>query len=214
MKKLFFGNLSLKISALILSVFLWLFVTSRGQSEMTLEVPLQFKDVPVGLGIADVGTKLANVTVRGQERLMKSVKPSDVAVFVDLSKAKKGESTYYINKDDIKLPYAMSVINITPSQLRVILDETVSKVVPVRPLIIGVPDQGYFVKGVRVEPTNIKIQGLRSEVRRVREARTEVVDVTGLSETLTQDVNVEAGSNITLDTHSVKITVIIAGGKS
>ncbi len=46
MKKFFFENLGLKIAAVLLSVVLWIFVTSRGQSEMSLDVPLEFKNIP------------------------------------------------------------------------------------------------------------------------------------------------------------------------
>jgi YbbR domain-containing protein len=212
MKKLFFGNMSLKISALVLSFLLWLFVTSRGQSEMSLEVPLQFKDVPVGLGIDYVSAKVVNVSIRGQERLMKSVKPSDVRVFVDLAKAKKGEGTYYINKDDVQLPYAMSVISITPSSVKVRIEETVTKSVPVRPSVTGSPAAGYAIRSVKAEPAMVTIRGLRSDIRKIQELRTDAVDVTGLKHSVTQEVNVDTGANVVADTNTVKATVTITGG--
>ena len=49
MKKLFLENIGLKIASVLLSIFLWVFVTSRGLSEMSLDIPLEFKNVPAGL---------------------------------------------------------------------------------------------------------------------------------------------------------------------
>ncbi len=214
MRKLLFENLGLKISAVLISVLLWLFVTSRGQSEMSLEIPVEFKDVPVGLGIAGSSAKVVNVTVRGQERVMKNVRPTDIRVFIDLSKAKKGEASYRISQDDVKLPYAMSVLNIDPSTLRVKLDETVTKLVMVTPVITGTPRKGFYVKAVEVEPKNIVIQGLKNEVRKIGEIRTETMDISGIEETVTQDLNLDvSGANIKTENDKVKVTVLVGGKK-
>lgn len=214
MRKLIFENLGLKISAVLLSLLLWFFVTSRGQSEMSIEVNPEFKNIPVGLGIVNNSARTVVVTVRGQERLMKNVKPSDVRVFVDLGKAKKGEGTYYINSNDIKLPYAMTVTNVAPVSMRIRMDETISKRVAVVPIIAGVPEEGYYVKSVTAEPLNLVIQGLKTEVRKVRELRTEVLDVTGLKETTTQELNIDtSGINVKPEVNSVQVTVAIAGRK-
>ena len=214
MKKLLFENLGLKISAVLIAVLLWLFVTSRGQSEMSLEIPVEFKDVPVGLGIASTSAKMVNVTIKGQERVMKNVRPTDVRVFIDLSKAKKGEGSFRISQYDIKLPYAMKVMNIEPTTLRVKLDETATKPVTVNPVITGIPGKGFYVKAIEVEPKSIVIQGLKTEVRKIGEIRTETMDISGIGETVTQELNVDAsGANIKLEKDRVRVTVVIGGKK-
>ncbi len=214
MKKRIFDNLGLKISAVLISVLLWFFVTSRGQSEMSLQVPMEFKDVPVGLGIVSASAKSATVTVKGQERIMKNIRPGDIRVFVDLGKAKKGEGDFYINKDDVKLPYAMTVMNVDPSTVRVKMDETVSKTVAVTPVLIGAPKKGYEIRAVEVVPKSILIQGLKSEVRKVAEIKTEVMDISGMDATTTQELNVDAGgANIKIEKDKVTVTVVITGGK-
>ena len=144
MKKLFTENLGLKISAVLISVFLWFFVTSRGQSEISLDVPLEFKNIPADIGIVNTSIKTVSVTVRGFERPMKNLKASDVRVYVDLSKAKKGEDVFYVNKDDIKLPYALSAMNVTPSTVKVKLDATASRTVLVKPVLTGEPRKRLF----------------------------------------------------------------------
>lgn len=214
MRTLVSENLGLKISAVLLSLLLWFFVTSRGQTEMSIEVNPEFKNVPAGLGIVNHTTRDVVVTIRGQERLMKSVKPSDVRVLVDLSKAKKGEGTYYINANDVRLPYAMTVTNVSPVSLKVMLDETISKTVKVTPVITGTPEEGYYVEAVVVEPRTVAIQGLKTETRKIKELRTEVMDISGLKETTTQELNIDtAGITVKPESNSVKVTVKIAGRK-
>lgn len=214
MRRLLFGNLSLKISAVVLSIFLWLFVTSRGMSEISLEVPLEFKNVPAGYGLVTASTKAVNVTVRGQARLMRSLQPGDVRIAVDLTKAKTGEATYYINRDDIRLPYGMSVMNIAPSSVRLDIEETVVKPVRVRPTVIGMPAEGYFIKSIDVQPRTVDIRGLASVVKRIRELRTDVIDVSGLKTTLVKEVSIDgAGANVKVNLDTVKVTIVVAGGK-
>lgn len=212
MRKLLFENLGLKVSAVLIAVLLWLFVTWRGQSVVSFDVPIEFKDVPVGLGIVSSSAKSANVTVKGQDRIIKSLRPSDMRVLVDMDKARKGEGSYHINKDDVKLPYAMSVTSVDPSTIKVRLDETGTKSVPVKASIVGSPETGYYVKTVEVEPKNIVIQGLKIEVRKISEIGTDQMDISGINSTQTQELNVDAaGANIKPEKEKVRVTVVIGG---
>ena len=214
MRRLLFGNLSLKISAVLLSLFLWLFVTSRGLSEMSLEVPLEFKNVPAGYGIVTASTKAVNVTIRGQSRLMRSLQPGDVRIGVDLTDAKTGGATYYINKDDIKLPYAMSVMNIAPSSVKIDIERTIVKSVRIRPTVIGIPPEGYFIKSITVQPRTVDIRGLSSVVKKIYELRTDVIDLSGLTATTVKEVGVDgAGANVKVNLNTVKVTIVVASGK-
>lgn len=212
MKKLIFENAGLKISAVVVALLLWFFVTSSGQSEMSIEVTPEFKNIPAGLGLVNNNAKTIVVTIRGQEKLIKSVRPSDVRISVDMERAKKGEGVYYINKDEIKLPYAMKVTTLLPSSLKVKLDERITRSLRVEPLITGSPERGYRVKSVIVEPPNIVVQGLKSEVRKISLLRTEPVDISGLRESSSQEANIEtSGLNIKPDVNTVKVNIEIAG---
>jgi YbbR domain-containing protein len=210
MKKLFTENLGLKISAVLISLFLWFFVTSRGQSEISLEVPLEFKNIPTDIGIVNTSHKTVSVTVRGFERPMKNLKASDVRVYVDLGKAKRGEDVFSINKDDIKLPYALSAMNVTPSTVKVKLDATASRTVLVKPVLTGEPRSGFIVSSVKVEPQSVVIRGLMSDVRKLHSVNTEPLDITDSNGTITQELNIDtSGIKVTPDIETVKVTINI-----
>lgn len=214
MKRLLLENLGLKITAVLIAIFLWLFVTASGQSEISFKAPIEFKNVPVGLGVIESSTQVVDVTVRGQERIMKYIRPGDIRVFVKLDKAKKGEGIYYINKENIELPYAVSIMNIQPSSLKLKLEETATRTVLVKPTITGIPKQGYFVKSIEIDPQKARIEGLQSKVRGVHELRTEAMDITGLSETATQLLNIDiAGAQIKTSISTVKVRVVITRGE-
>lgn len=214
MKKFFLENLGLKTAAILLSVVLWIFVTSRGQSEISVDVPIEFKNIPTGLEVVDHSVKVISLNIKGQERLIKNVKPSNIRVYIDLSKFKRGESIYYITRDDIKLPHAITVMNISPSSVKVITGETITKTVKVMPVITGDPERGYYVKSIEAVPQTVVLEGIRSEIRKVNTIKTEPLDITGVNETLTQDLKLElSGKNIRARINDIKVKVVIGAGR-
>lgn len=213
MKKLLFENFGLKIASVILAVILWILASSRGQSEMFIDVPLEFINVPSGFEMVYTSNKLTTLKVKGPESTIKNIKPTDIQVFIDLEKAKKGESIYYITRDNIQAPYTITILNISPSSVKIKTEEIAVKTVKVVPVITGVPEKGYSVKGIDVVPEKIDITGARSEVRSTKKISTEAFDITGLKETFTQDLKLDKrGKNIRTEPSSVTVTVIIEGG--
>jgi YbbR domain-containing protein len=208
-----FENLGLKVSAVLIAACLWFFVTSQGQSEISLEVPLEFKDIPAELGIAGSTVKAVTLTMRGQERFMKSLNASDLRVFLDLGKAKPGEIVYPVNKEDVKLPFAMTVTNVTPPSVRVKLEEITLKTVPVQPQLLGSPEKGA-VLSIAVEPRTAVIRGLKSELRKIDMIRTEPFDISHISETGTEELDLDtSGTNIKADISKVKVKITVAEKK-
>lgn len=212
MRKFFLDNLGLKIAAVLLSVALWFFATSRGQSEISIDVPLVFRNIPSGIEMVNNNIKTISLNIKGQERLIKNIKLSDIVIYIDLSKAKKGKSIYYVTRDNIKLPHSLTVLNINPSSVKVIIENTITKTVKVMPVIIGEPEKGYYVKSVEVAPEIVVIEGVSSEVRRFNTIKTESLDITGSNETFTQELKLDlTGKNIRTKINDIKVKVIIGG---
>lgn len=213
MKEIIFNNIGLKVSAVLIAVFLWFFVTSQGQSEISLEAPLEFKDIPAELGIAASSAKEVTLTLRGQERFMKHFNAADLTVFLDLGKAKPGEMVYPVNKEDVKLPFAMTVTNVAPPSVRVRLEEITRKTVVVQPQLLGLPEKGT-VKTIMVEPRVAVIRGLKSELKKINMIRTEPLDLSRISETVTEELALDtSGTNITSDILKVKVKITLSEKK-
>jgi YbbR domain-containing protein len=118
---------------------------------------------------------------------------------------------FYVNKDDIKLPYALSVTNVTPPTVKIKLDATASRSVPVKPVLTGEPRNGFVVSSVRVEPQSVVIRGLASDVRKLHSVNTEPLDITDSDGTITQELNIDTGGiKVTPDIEMVNITVNIS----
>ena len=210
MRRRLLENFGLKVTALVMAIILWFFVVSRGQSEISIDVPVELKNIPQGLESIKQGVKSVNVSLKGQDRILRNMKPSDVRVHVDLSKAKKGKGIYYINKDDVKLSPTINITGITPSSVWIVLEKTIIKTVPVSAIMAGSPRKGFVVSSVEVLTKDVAIEGVRTEIDKVKFLSTEPVDVSDADKTFTQTVRIDmAGRNIRTDMQEVRVKVVI-----
>lgn len=206
------GNIGLKILSLGLAISLWFFVTYRGQSEMIIDAPIEFKNVPKGLELLRQNIKNVGLNIRGHERMLKGLRPMDVRVVIDMADAKNGDNEFYFDKADIVIPRTIKVLRMDPTYVRVVLDESVSKVLPVKVPIVGTVDQGYRIKALIVNPQSVKVEGAKTEVQRIAVLRTEPVDVTGFDADISQNVRINTnGINIRTKTPEVTVKILIRG---
>jgi len=212
MEKKTLGNIGLKILSLVLAVSLWFFVTYRGQSEMILDAPIEFKNVPKGLELLRHNVKSVGLNIRGHERMLKSLRPMDVRVVIDMTEAKNGDNEFYFDKADIVIPRTIKVLRMDPTYVRVVLDESVTKVLPVKVPLVGTVERGYRIKTLSVNPQYVKVEGAKTEVQRIAVLRTEPVDVTGFDADISQNVRINTnGINIRTKTSEVTVKILIRG---
>ncbi|MCX5717149.1 MAG: CdaR family protein [Nitrospirae bacterium] len=210
MRRRLLENFGLKVTAVVMAIILWFFVISKGQSEISIDVPMELKNIPQGFESIKQGVKSVNVSLKGQDRILRNMKPSDVRVHVDLSKAKKGKGIYYINKEDIKLPPTINITGITPSSVWIVLEKTIIKTVSVSAIMAGSPKEGFVVSSVEVLPKDVAIEGVRTETGKVKFLSTEPVDISDTDKTFTQTVRIDmAGRNIRTAIQEVSVKVVI-----
>ena len=207
MKRLLTENFSLKATALILAILLWVFVSSKGQTEIALQAPIEYRNIPPGIEISRHTVTSANISIRGHERLLKQVRQGEVTVSLDVGKAKEGEAIIPLKKDDVLVPNTATVTNIEPSSVKIVFERTVEKKVAVRPVITGNPERGYHIRSVEAAPRDIVIEGAKSEIDRVGYLRTEPIDITGLAEDFRQEVELVLPGNIRTKHDRAVVTV-------
>lgn len=209
-KRLLLENLSLKTSAVVLALILWIFVSSKGQTELSMSVPLEYINIPAGIETAKHIEKSANIVIRAHESLLKNIRKEDIRVNVDVSRAKKGEGLFYIKKDDVRLPYTATIISIEPQSLKIVFEETISRRVKINTVVTGAPESGYHVKSIEVMPKDIVIEGAQSEVRKVGYIKTEPIDITEFTKDFKQKVGLDlSGVNIRTKTENVDVHIRI-----
>ncbi|MCX8030581.1 MAG: CdaR family protein [Thermodesulfovibrionales bacterium] len=209
-----YENIWLLVIALLTSLSLWFFVTYKGQSETNVEALIEFKNIPKGYEILKQSLKKVSLNIRGHDRLIKNLNQINLRVIVDLSTAKIGENIYYFDKDNVTLPKTIKVLKIEPNFVKVHIDELVSRYVPVKVVLTGIPEKGYKVKSVTALPHSVVVEGAKSEVSKLRLVKTETIEIAGIDNDLTVNAKVIGnGGNIRIEPNEVNVIISIIRSK-
>ena len=204
-------NLGLKIISLLIATALWLAVSNEPISEAAFNVAIVFQNMPDDLEISSENIPSAQVRVRGPERLVRQLQPSDVHAEIDLTGMKPGERTFDLTANQIGLPDKVHAVQIVPSQIHLLFDKKTTKMIPVRPRIIGSFASGYSIAQVKSDPETIEIIGPKKSVDGVESAITDPVDVSGLIDRTTFSRHAYVSDPLiqVVDPHPVRITIIM-----
>ncbi len=189
-------NLTIKIISVALAVFLWFFVTFKGQTETSLEIPIEFKNTPSDMEIFKQSIKKISVYISARERVLKEITQNDIRVVLDISNVKFGENSIPITKSSIKLPRGIEILRIEPSTVKLYVDKKEEKTVPVKPVVIGKPEKGFNLETVEVNPPNLHIEGAKRELDGIRVIKTEPIDIEGINENITVQVKIDPQGKI------------------
>src|SRR6516162_5772708 len=154
-------NWHLKIVSLILATMLWMAVANQASSEIGLEVPLEYRNIPPQLEITGDMTNTVQVRLRGSSNVIKDITARDVSTTIDLAKMLGGEKIVPLSPQNVQAPFGAEVIRVNPSSVRFNLERTVTKTVSVAPTINGQPPDGYEAK-VSVNPATMDVEGPES----------------------------------------------------
>src|SRR5713101_1439379 len=143
-------NWHLKIVSLILAVMLWMAIANQASSEIGLEVPLEYRNIPTQLEITGDTTNMVQVRLRGSSNVIRDISAKDVSTTIDLSKMRPGEKIVPLSPQNVQAPFGAEVIRVNPSSVRFSLERSLTKTVPVVPNISGQPSDGLEIGSVLV----------------------------------------------------------------
>ena len=199
-----FHNLALKVTSLALASALWLAVSSSPPSEVAMDVPLIFRNVPSDLEISSENIPSVQIRVRGPERIVRRLVASDVRAEVDVTGIRPGERSFDLTKA-ITVPDKLEVAQVVPSEAHVDFDIRSMREVPVKPRVVP----SYMVASVSTDPRTVAIIGPKKQVDSADSAITDPIDVTGVLDhtTVTRTVYVPNPLIQVTNPHSVRITI-------
>lgn len=142
---------------------LWMAVANEASSEIGLDVPLEYRNIPPQLEITGDMTNTVQVRLRGPSNVIKGLTAKDVSTTIDLSKMRTGDKITALSPLNVQAPFGAEVIRVNPSSVRFSLERTMVKTVPIIP-IVGQPPDGYEVGRVFVSPNSVQVEGPESRV--------------------------------------------------
>src|SRR4030043_366704 len=169
------------IASLIFTTGIWLSFTRGIDTLITLEVPVEYTNLKSNLEIYDTSVNTIRLDLSGSGTLLKTVKPENVKLTVDLSDRMSGVNTCLISEKDISLPPGVFLKNIKPSYVEVTLDKSVEKRVPIQVDWTGKLQENIAISDVFIEPPDVEIIGRSIVLRDVSTIYTEKVSLDGIN---------------------------------
>ena len=184
-----FRHFGLKLMAVGLAVLLWLTVSGEETVERGLRVPLELQQMPGGIELlGDVPTTV-DVRVRGGSSTLSRVGPGDVVAVLDLRSARAGRRLFPLTPDQVRVPFGVEVVQVTPSAIAIAFETSAWREVPIAPAYDGHPAPGFIVGAMSADPKAVDVIGPDSAVKRATEVLAEPVPVSGAKDTVKQAVN-------------------------
>ena len=115
--------------------------------------------------------------ITGKRRLVSALNPEQVSAFLDLGEIEAGYHRIELNADNIELPLGLQVVRITPTAIRIEMENRVEREIAVEPEITGSPPDGYLIDRITVRPGSVRVTGPASTLNRILSLNTEPVSV-------------------------------------
>jgi YbbR domain-containing protein len=191
-RNILFDNWGIKLVSLGMSLTLWFYVTSKGKTEMTLTVPLELRNIPQNMAVVGNVTGSLEVRVQGQERGLRDITTGNkVSGVLDLSLATVGENMVRISPDDIRRPPGVTIMHLSPAEIRVKLEPLVRKTFRLQPMLHGAPAAGYRLAKITVTPPRIMVEGPESLMQALDRLQTMPIDIQGASQSMTLEPKID-----------------------
>jgi YbbR domain-containing protein len=183
-------HLGLKIMSVVLASLLWLLVSGEQTVERALRVPLEFTNLPSHLELVGEPPAVVDVRVRGSSGTLSRVAAGELSAVLDVRAARAGERLFHLTAEDVRAPFGVDVVQVTPASVSLTFEESVTKSVGITVRMEGEPASGFAVGGVTVDPATVEIVGPASALNNLTEAITEPISVAGASHPVTDTVTI------------------------
>ncbi|MGD9032183.1 MAG: diadenylate cyclase [Desulfobacteraceae bacterium] len=156
------GKLELGIAAVVSFLFIsgvWFSFTRGMDSLATLEIPVEYMNRAPSMQILDASINEVRLDLSGSGALIRSVRPEQVKVRLDLSKAVVGRNTFNITQENITLPPGVILKNVRPQVVEVTLDVLVKREFPIQVDWVGKLPGNLRLVEARLTPQKVQVIG-------------------------------------------------------
>src|SRR4051794_40589969 len=179
LKEFLTHNWLTKLFSLAVATMLWIAIAGQTNSEIGMNIPVEYRNIPSRLEVVGDTTNTVEVRLRGSSALIREISPKDVSATLDLAGVRPGEKIVQLTFQNVKAPFGVDVVRVNPSQVRLNLENTVSKTVPVVVQLEGDPAAGFELGNVSVSPSSVEVEGPESKMRTLETMPTAAVEVEG-----------------------------------
>ncbi len=152
------------------------FSFSRGlETLINFETPVEYMNRNSEVEIIDTSVNSVTLNLSGSGSLIKSMRPEQVKVKIDLGKAAVGKNSFVITDENVSLPPGILLKRVTPPVVDVTLGIPVIKEVPIQVDWAGKLPKQLTLEKVKINPTRIALIGGSRILDRISTVYTEKI---------------------------------------
>ncbi|MGD8701744.1 MAG: diadenylate cyclase [Desulfosarcina sp.] len=164
---------------------------ARGlEALVTLEVPVEFMNRDPNMQIYSASASSVSLQLSGSGGLIKSVRPDQVKVKLNLANAVAGSNQVSIARDSITLPPGIQLKKVDPPALEVNLDLPVQKTLPIQPDWTGKLSEDLILEDARLVPDAVNVVGGSQTLKDIQTLYTEKISLDSISNGGTVSVSI------------------------
>ena len=169
----------LKVIALVCAVLLWCYAEAQENpsKERQLTVPVQYVNLASGY-VVENANQVVQITVKGNETDIMSLRSDDFTAVVDLSNAAVGNTEYPVQVSSAAVSERFTYL---PDKLAVSIDQILQKEVPVHLRTNGAVAEYYELQHTDIQPDTVVIQGKSSLIADISAVETVPIDISGIT---------------------------------
>jgi YbbR domain-containing protein len=187
LRELLFEDWGMKLLALAITFALWWAVTGQ-RAPLTLplrHVPLVIIP-PSDMEISNDLREEVDVTLRGSQHALGTIKSDEIAIRFDASALQPGMHLIRLAPQNVLLqlpegvnPESVQIERIEPNNVKLQLERRIEREFVVTVPTAGTPAAGYELIGVASVPNRVRVRGPESHVNALDKVQTEPVSIDG-----------------------------------
>lgn len=181
-----FNNFFIKFLSLAIAILLWNNIQRSTSRDIVLKLPIEYVNLKPNYILLEA-PKTVNIIFTSESELSGEISGT-MKVIVDLATATIGENKIILTKQNVQHSPKMKIKKISPNNISVFIDIKITKELPIKPIIIGSPADGFFLSDYWTIPKTAKVIGPKSFLDRLTFIPTEPVNIDGLDQTVTKIV--------------------------
>jgi diadenylate cyclase len=192
LRKWVLNEIRLKILAVVLAVLLWFSMTFMSEQKITYSVPIAFENLSKTMAVGEADTRDVLITLDGPLSILKNLRPKDIKVTLDLSRAREGRQIFSIRKGDVLVPSGVKIEGLKPDYIVVEIDKIMEKQFRT---VVKLDDKWVGIYSVSSwQPQYVSVEGPENLLEKKGPVETIPVDgdFTQQQEVLTVPLNVKA----------------------
>lgn len=169
------------MSCLVIITGIW-FSFARGfETLATLDVPVEFMNRDPEMEIFTASASSVKLQISGSGSLIRTVRPDQVKVKLNLSNAVPGNNQITITRDGIVLPPGIELKQLEPQSLKVNLDVPDQKKLPIQPDWVGKLPAGFILQDAQIIPDTVEVVGGHLTLKDTRSIYTEKIPLDNIT---------------------------------